>query len=76
VDELLQRPHRVTTLSVIFLAMGIPMFARGMEIKMLTSADFKNAKKNPSTKPKLIATITKAMGMEMTIAARHENTML
>ena len=50
------------------------MFARGTEIAVPAKADFKKANRKPVLKPKLMATITKAMGTEINTAARQEKT--
>lgn len=54
--------------------MGIPMVANGIDIKMLTSADLRKAGIKLGTKPRFIATIIKAIGTEIMMAARHDMT--
>ena len=68
------RYYFFTIFFVIFSAIGIPIAAKGIDIRTLTSADFRNAGVKPGTKPRFIATIMKAIGTEIMMAARQDIT--
>jgi hypothetical protein len=69
--EVIAYIYSFITFFAIFSAAGIQIFARGIEIKMLTSADFKNEKRKSSVKPILMIVITSEIGTEIKTATRQ-----
>lgn len=54
--------------------MGIPIFAKGIEIAIPTKEELKKAFKKSFVKPTFITTIKNAIGTDINIAAMQEKT--